>query len=1143
MSSIKLIGLSLLSAATISAQAQSAFLQIRQNALSEEISPDYTYNITGEGTYSAVLSDKPNGLSHIFHTSGDAEGGLFAIANTSPDWSVNPGSIYYKASESSQWVNTGNSALQVHGGSNGGYISMSRTGTSSEELKQTADQLKYRANGSAAEIDITYNLAGERFMAIASNYDNLLYVVVMDEANNGTIYKKTVSGTVWTSTGITNVYNIAAVPNTDEIVYSKATSPDINFIFKSKNDGTSVVAWGNPIPDWDDDKIEYLVVSYDETNTMQLWVISESYVYQSTVAGTWSDLPGINAMRGIACTGGKILHLTMADVTAPTIPYRFFLVTQNGKVIDDERVRTGINSNMVTIPVAPGTYTITQTPVSGWHLTDIRIDEVDITGSSTDFVANSATVTVSANEVVVVEFENQLTQYTSLGTTCGTSFTEDFSSYGTGTWGDPLEGLTNYHKASDNFGYGHYAILASTYPMYYGDIIFDHTSGDDNGRMLVVDAAFEKGVFYRRRFTDLIAGGKYSFSAWATNYNPLEEDKPNISFEIYDLSGNLLASAATGSITTSEWRNFTTVFNSDGGDIELVLRNNKFGTTGNDLAIDDISFGLDIPTPTADITYNCDLGTATINVTSPHHIGTGDGYEYSLDGVNWQTSPTFAGVTPSNYVLTIRHEGSSIACESTLALNVTPCANVSGSIWNDANGDAVSDAAEPAVSGDNSDNNGGLSEVTGGSLYANVVDADNVVVGSVQVNADGSFTLGVEPNLAYSVIITTTPATIGSSLTVGSGPTGWEATGTNFGGTADITNTGYSIDLGLVGSDLTGVDFGMQRPPVADPKSFTVDASTFSAGAPTGFSEVPGYQYIPMNSPSLVGYPTGGSLSGSDAEDCNTASSCTSGTNTTFTIHSIEPNTILYYDFGTGGGVQIIDLSSGPVSIENFDVDKMIIFGQEGSGDLDNPLGFTYSMTDNAGSESPIVSYSIETGAPLAIQLISFEAIARNANVALNWTTAFEIQNKGFEIQRSSNSTDWSVIGFVNSLAENGNSNKEINYHFVDETPIDGSNYYRLKQIDFDGNFIFSLVRHINFSSKQSIRVYPNPTSENITIDGLQIGNHITITNILGQTLYSEKCNSKTITIDLSTIPSGILILAVEDGSGKITYQTKLVKK
>lgn len=118
---------------------------------------------------------------------------------------------------------------------------------------------------------------------------------------------------------------------------------------------------------------------------------------------------------------------------------------------------------------------------------------------------------------------------------------------------------------------------------------------------------------------------------------------------------------------------------------------------------------------------------------------------------------------------------------------------------------------------------------------------------------------------------------------------------------------------------------------------------------------------------------------------------------------------------------------------------------------------------------------------PLPVKLLTFNASLQNKDVVLSWVTAMEQNNKGFELQRSFDSKTFEAIGFVTGK---GNSNKNEKYSYTDVN-VKAANtnviYYRLKQIDFDGQFTYSQVAKINTDEQASVfnvSGYPNPIKD-----------------------------------------------------------------
>ncbi len=117
---------------------------------------------------------------------------------------------------------------------------------------------------------------------------------------------------------------------------------------------------------------------------------------------------------------------------------------------------------------------------------------------------------------------------------------------------------------------------------------------------------------------------------------------------------------------------------------------------------------------------------------------------------------------------------------------------------------------------------------------------------------------------------------------------------------------------------------------------------------------------------------------------------------------------------------------------------------------------------------------SNDTPPVLPVTLINFDASYYNSNIVLNWSTASEINNKGFEIQRAVNNIDFQTIGFIDG---NGNSNTIKNYTFTDNNVFTTATYYyRLKQIDFDGKFEYNGIQTVQLADNKTLfNAFPNP--------------------------------------------------------------------
>lgn len=173
---------------------------------------------------------------------------------------------------------------------------------------------------------------------------------------------------------------------------------------------------------------------------------------------------------------------------------------------------------------------------------------------------------------------------------------------------------------------------------------------------------------------------------------------------------------------------------------------------------------------------------------------------------------------------------------------------------------------------------------------------------------------------------------------------------------------------------------------------------------------------------------------------------------------------------------------------------------------------------------------------PLPVELIYFRAeLLSGNNVGLDWQTASEENNLGFEIQRSINSQDWETIDFV---IGKGTSTLLSTYYFQDQYPVEGYNYYRLKQIDFDGASEYSEIRAVGIKQTAlDITVFPNPTTDELHINLGQSSSplsknnrgSIQLFNSLGKSILTIDAteNESILVLHLKDFPKGIYTLLI----------------
>jgi hypothetical protein len=180
----------------------------------------------------------------------------------------------------------------------------------------------------------------------------------------------------------------------------------------------------------------------------------------------------------------------------------------------------------------------------------------------------------------------------------------------------------------------------------------------------------------------------------------------------------------------------------------------------------------------------------------------------------------------------------------------------------------------------------------------------------------------------------------------------------------------------------------------------------------------------------------------------------------------------------------------------------------------------------------------------LPIELLSFEGRATDDHVELEWTTLYETDNEYFELQRSADGRVYTSIGEV---AGAGTSTEQRQYGFRDRDPEPGSNYYRLKQVDFDGTFTLSKVVHIAFTDElaTSVQLFPNPTHGQVTLEFSvpSEGGNIEIYDPSGRRVFAQplQVGDRRIPLDVSGLMPGAWFVKVSNGSS--TQVLRLLKQ
>jgi hypothetical protein len=385
------------------------------------------------------------------------------------------------------------------------------------------------------------------------------------------------------------------------------------------------------------------------------------------------------------------------------------------------------------------------------------------------------------------------------------------------------------------------------------------------------------------------------------------------------------------------------------------------------------------------------------------------------------------------------------------------------------------------------------------------------------------------------------------TATVGAGATNWQNLGTITAGTDFITNFtaswgAYSVANSklFIGTD-EGRIFRLNNP--ANVANLVGMATITPAGATTGFpSIVAGMAIHPTNANILMAaYSNYGAPSIFLTNNANAAAPV--WVNVSRNIEALSVRSVSIVEAG-GSTLYVAGTSRGLYTSTDPTTTDWVRVGTTTIG-----MALVSQLWYRPADQKLLVGthgngmFMVDVIPPtLPIELISFNGELVKKQVVLNWNTASEENNMGFEIQRSFDAANFESIGFVYSK-ENGNSRSELAYNYNDGQLTKSTQYYRLRQVDFDGAESFSNVVAISTgleeaNSAVAIQLYPNPVVEELNIEfGESPKNKLRLQffSIKGELLkeLSYETGSRILKVALpnNEFPSGLYLLRIFDGA------------
>ena len=177
-----------------------------------------------------------------------------------------------------------------------------------------------------------------------------------------------------------------------------------------------------------------------------------------------------------------------------------------------------------------------------------------------------------------------------------------------------------------------------------------------------------------------------------------------------------------------------------------------------------------------------------------------------------------------------------------------------------------------------------------------------------------------------------------------------------------------------------------------------------------------------------------------------------------------------------------------------------------------------------------------ETSSILPVALLNFTGVKQQQSAVLNWQTTNETNNGYFSLERSA-SNAFNEIAKIKSSIKN-------NYSYIDNQPLNGKNYYRLKQVDKDGKLTYSKIVSVVFDESNKYVIFPNPVNNVINIKGLDANKkyQFTINDAKGSVIkQTTSGNTSSYTWNVQNISNGFYYLNIT--TGNTTTTLKFVKQ
>jgi hypothetical protein len=432
------------------------------------------------------------------------------------------------------------------------------------------------------------------------------------------------------------------------------------------------------------------------------------------------------------------------------------------------------------------------------------------------------------------------------------------------------------------------------------------------------------------------------------------------------------------------------------------------------------------------------------------------------------------------------------------------------------------------------------------------IPTSSTVLNNLTINNIGGVTLSSSPTVNGTLALTAGTLAGGSNnVTVVGNVTG---TGT-FTGTGKIVMSGNTIASNISGATISNLELNdadgfalTGAPTITGVLTLTTGNTTLNAldltvtGSISGGSSTSSIvtnssgKLIMLASSGGTLFPIGTSTTSYDPVTIGPASpvTFTVGVSASLTpAVNVTANVVsrIWNLTATGAGNTNLSFTPAASTLTASNTPGIAVYGHYSSSWRENTASYsagTWSVTHPASAGFSPFGVGVRTAfaITLPIELTNFQAKANQKSALLTWTTASEKDNALFNIEQSTNGTDFQTIGEVKGQ---GTTAASTHYSFEHATPSVGVNYYRLKQVDINGEATYSAVRTVVFG-KTGLIVKPTLVQEavNVVVSD-DVATTISIFNMSGQQVLTAKAQGEQ-RIDVSTLPIGLYMIRTATG-------------